>query len=299
MSETGTSSLHDALDMFLLDCQVRRLTTSTIAFYRLKISAFFRWLADRDLTDLEDITARHIKRYIVHLQDKGLTDHSQHDYIRPVRTFFAYCVRDDLLDETPFDKIKMPKIAEKAPVTLTDDEIKTVLRKVTWRRNRLIVRFILDSGIRASELLALNIGDIDMETGVVTVTLGKQQKSRFTSIGATTRKELKRYLLLHKGAGPKDPLIVGMDKKAARLTKEGLMHTFRRMRNETGVESLTAHTLRRTMATKALENGMDAYVLARMLGHADMQMLRRYIRLNKKPVQDAADKFSLIDNLFE
>jgi integrase/recombinase XerD len=105
--------------------------------------------------------------------------------------------------------------------------------------------------------------------------------------------------LLHKGAGPKDPLIVGMDKKAARLTKEGLMHTFRRMRNETGVESLTAHTLRRTMATKALENGMDAYVLARMLGHADMQMLRRYIRLNKKPVQDAADKFSLIDNLFE
>ena len=51
------------------------------------------------------------------------------------------------------------------------------------------------------------------------------------------------------------------------------------------------------MATKALENGMDAYVLARMLGHADMQMLRRYIRLNKKPVQEAAEKFSLIDSL--
>lgn len=297
MSDTDNSSLHDALDLFLLDCQVRRLTASTIAFYRLKIGAFLRWLADRDLTELEDITAKHIKRYVVSLQERGLTDHSQHDYIRPVRTFFAYCVRDDLLDETPFDKIKMPKIAEKAPVILTDDEIKTVLRKVTFRRNRLIVRFILDSGVRASELLALNIGDIDMETGVVTVRLGKQQKGRLTSIGAATRKELKRYLLLRKGAGPKDPLIIGMDKKAKRLTKEGLMHTFRRMRNETGVDNLTAHTLRRTMATKALENGMDAYVLSRMLGHADLQMLRRYIRLNKKPIQDAAEKFSLIDSL--
>lgn len=175
----------DALELFLLDCKARRLTKATITFYHDKLGRFTRWLADNGVTDLASITAIHIKRYLVSLQDRGLTDHSQHDYARAVKTFLNYCVRDDLLTDSPFKRVKMPTIADDLPIILTDDEIKRALKKVKLQRNQLIIRFILDSGVRAAELLRLNVGDIDMQTGIVTVRLGKQQKSRFTSIGAT------------------------------------------------------------------------------------------------------------------
>lgn len=297
MPSASALSLNDALDLFLLDCQSRRLTASTLSFYRLKTSAFIRFLAASGLTTLDAITPIHIKRWLVDMQDRGFTDHSQHDYCRAAKTFLNYCVRDELLEKTPFTRIKMPKIAEDLPIVLSDEEIKQALQRVKIQRNRLIIRFILDSGVRAAELLKLNIGDIDMKTGIVTVRLGKQQKSRYTSIGNVTRKELKRYLAIRGGVQPTDPLLIGEFSNSKRLSNSGLMSAFRMMQNESGVDNLTAHTLRRTMATKALENGMEPYLLARILGHADLQMLNRYVRLRKAPVIAASEQFSVVDNL--
>jgi integrase/recombinase XerC len=130
---------------------------------------------------------------MVDMQGRGLTDHSQHGYTRAAKTFMAYCVRDELLEKSPFTGIRMPKIGESLPVILSDTEIQTALIKVKEQRDRLIIRFVLDSRVRAAELLALNVGHVDISSGVVTVVKGKGQKSRLTAIGATTRKELKRY----------------------------------------------------------------------------------------------------------
>ncbi len=85
----------------------------------------------------------------------------------------------------------MPQLGESLPIILHGAEIKTAMQKVKGQRNRLIVRFILDSGVRAGELLALNVGDVDLETGIVVVRKGKQQKGRLTSMGTATRKDLK------------------------------------------------------------------------------------------------------------
>ncbi len=268
-------SLPDALELFLLDCQSRRLTASTLSFYKNKVGSFIRWLADNGITHVAAVTSHAIKHWLVHMQQKGLTDNSQHDYARAVKTFLLYCVRDEIIEKSPFAKVKMPQLGESLPVILNGAEIKTVMQKVKGPRNRLIVRFILDSGVRASELLALNVGDINLETGIVVVKKGKQQKGRLTTIGAATRKDLKRYLLLRKSPDEKQPLIATLT-KGTRLSIIGLMSAFRKMQTETSIDHLTAHTLRRTMATQSLTNGMDAYILSRMLGHADMQMMRRY-----------------------
>lgn len=287
--------LRDALELFLLDCQSRRLAAHTLTFYRSKVGDFIRWHTENGYSNLADVTSHTIKRYMVHLQDRGLTDHSQHDYARPAKTFLAYCVRDELLEKSPFDKVKLLKIAETLPVILTDEEIRHALQCIKMQRNRLIIRFILDSGVRASELLALNVADVDISTGVVMVYKGKGQKGRLTAIGATTRKEMKRYLLGRNSPSDIEPLIATL-RGGDRLTLIGLMGVFRRMQAETGIEHLTAHTLRRTMATKSLAGGMDAYVLARMLGHADLQMMKRYAAINKETMQKQAERFSVVDN---
>ena len=287
--------LNDAKELFLLDGQARRLTSSTLKFYRLKIGDFIHWLQDNHITGVTDVTPIDIRRYLVHLQQRGLRDSSQHDHARAVKTFFNYCVRDELIDKSPFDKVKMPKQVLRLPVVLSDDEIRRALR-VKLQRNRLIVRFILDSGVRAAELLALNVEDVDLATGVVVVKLGKQQKQRLTIIGGITRKEVKRWLIERNHPAGYEPLVTATT-TGARLSMPGLMSAFRLMQEETGIDNLTTHTLRRTMATKSLENGMDAYVLANLLGHTDLQMLRRYAAVNQKLVREVGERYSVIDNM--
>ena len=288
--------LNDAHELFLLDCQARRLTPSTLIFYTQKINSFKQWLTENGINTVDAITSHHIKGYLVALQKRGLKDNSQHDHARAVKTFLNYCVRDELIDKSPFVKVKMPVVGDRLPVVLSDSEIKTALTKTKHPRNKVIIRFILDSGVRASELLNLNVGDVDFATGVVTVHQGKQQKDRLTSIGSTTRKALKRYLLERGKLEPNEPLFAHQH-YGTRLTLIGLMSMFRIIQEQTGIDTLTAHTLRRTMATKSLDNGMDAYVLAQMLGHADTQTLRKYVKVNKSTIQKQADQFGVVDNL--
>lgn len=289
-------NLNNIFELFLLDCQSRRLTQSTQAFYKNKVGAFIRWLETNGVTNVADVTSHHIKAYLVHLQGRGLKDTSQHDHARAVKTFLGYCVRDEFITKSPFERVKLPELAERLPVILTDDELKTIFLKVREPRNKAIIRFILDSGVRASELLALNVGDVDFSTGVVTVHQGKQQKDRLTSIGSTTRKDVKRYLLQRDALDAKEPLFAHLY-NGTRLTLIGLMSLFRTLQGLTGVDHLTCHTLRRTMATRSLENGMDAYVLARMLGHADTQTLRKYAAVNQETIQRQAGQFGVVDNL--
>lgn len=296
MSTNSTILLSDALELFLLDCQARRLTASTLTFYKEKVGVFIRWLSDSEVTTLDAITNVHIKRWLVDMQDRGLTDHTQHDYARAAKTFLGYCVRDELIAKSPFANVKMPKVGETLPIVLADTEIRSALQNVAEQRDRLIVRFILDSGVRASELLALNVCDVDMQTGVVTVRRGKGTKFRLTAVGATTRKELRRYLIERESPNDSAPLIANL-RSGGRLRMVGLMHLFRRMQQQTGIEHLTAHTLRRTMATRSLAGGMDSHILSRMLGHVDLQMMRRYAAMNAELVQKTSEQHSVVDNL--
>lgn len=292
-------NLTDIADLFILDCKSRRLTQSTLSFYGLKIKRFIAYLADNGITTIGTITNNHIRQYLLSLQAAGMTAHSQHDYARAAKTFLAFCVREELIEQTPWRNVGMPTLVDSLPIVLTDDQLRQALEQVTSERNRLIIRFILDSGVRASELLSLDVGDVDLASGVVVVKLGKGQKERLTAIGNTTRKALRRYLMdrgvIHRKG---EPLLVperGGNKH--RLGRDSLMSAFRIMRRECGVEDLTAHTLRRTMATRAIEAGMNEFVLARLLGHGDTAILRKYVRVSRKMVQGASDKFSLVDNL--
>lgn len=287
------SDLSKLLDIFLLDCQARRLTKSTQHFYSSKVGAFTKWLAGQGVGSVVSVTANHIRSYLKGLGDQGYKDTSQHDYARAIKTFFNFCVREEVIEKSPFAKVRMPKLEDRLPVILTDKEIATALKKISSRRNKVIVRFILDSGVRASELLALNVGDVDFETGVVTILQGKQQKDRLTYIGATTRKDLKKYIL---ECDSTEALFVSERNFNKRLTMQGLMSVFRLIQEETGV-GVTAHTLRRTMATKAIENGMNIYVLAKMLGHVDTQMLRKYAVVSRKTIQEQSKQFSVVDHL--
>jgi integrase/recombinase XerD len=287
-------SLDDALDLFLLDGASRRLAQSTLKFYESKVSLFIRWCNEADVTDLNALTAHDIRRFLVHIYQRGLSSQYQNNLARAIRAFLNYCVRDELIETSPFDKVRMPKVEKKILEAMTEREITIILQSCKYERDKAICLFLLDSGVRAGELVALKMEDVDMRTGVVAVHAGKGQKGRTTYIGAKTRKQLKRYLAQRGRAKPDAPLFVNLHTGKA-LTVWGMTQLMERLRERSGVQNCVCHTFRRTFALTCLRNGMNIYVLARLMGHADISVLRPYLALVEDDLEDAHAKYGAVD----
>ena len=286
--------INDALDLFLLDCKARRLTPSTQTFYRTKIQTFFKEL---DIDTLQDVTAVHVRAAFAALADRGLSGQSQHNVARAIRAFFNFCVAEKLIPSSPLANIKLPKVEKKVIQSLTKPEIRAILKACDHDRNTAIVLFILDTGVRASELIALNYGDLDMETGTVSIRRGKGQKQRTVHCSLKTKRAIARYMLEREKPTKGEPLFAAIKPAGDRLTLSGVVQLFDRLRDVSGVAGCQAHNLRRTFAIECLRNGMNVFILAKLMGHSDISVLRPYLALVEHDLQAAHAKASPVDKL--
>lgn len=290
-------SLKTAYELFYLECQSRRLSPNTLRFYRGRIVLFMRWCETRGLASLSDITHYHIRQYLVDLAESGVSSAYQHRFAKCIKTFFNFCVRDELLTTSPFDKVKIPKLEKKIPQAIPTDKIQQILRACKYERDKAIVLTLLDSGVRASELCALKVGDLDMDTGAMIVQLGKGQKGRTVYVGPKTRKQIKRYFIKERAneQGEGEPLFTRQD-GGGRMEYDGLKQLVRRIRDATGIK-FSCHSFRRTFAISSLRNGMDIYMLAQLMGHSDISVLKPYLEITQNDLRSAQMKYGVVDNL--
>lgn len=290
------STLNQALDLFVLDCQAQRFTPSTLRFYHGRLSLFAKWCADHKVVALSDLQASHLRSYLVDMQDRALSSAYVHSHARAIKTFLNYCVRDEFLEKSPFAKVKMPILEKKILPALTDQEIGKLLQACTLTRDKALLLFLIDSGVRASECVKLNAGDVDIKSGVVHVIQGKQQKDRSTFIGAKTRRQLRAYLIERGDPSGPAPLFTS-ERGGDRLTYYGLAQIFKRLRRKTGLKEFSAHMCRRTFAINCLRGGMNIFVLAKLMGHTDIAVLKHYLALVQDDLQEAHMEHGPIDHM--
>ena len=166
-------------------------------------------------------------------------------------------------------------------------------RSFTGDRDRAILLALLDSGCRASELTALNIGDVNLSTGTVIVREGKGGKRRATFLGAKARQGLLRYLRHRPDVKSVDPLWV--TRAGGRLSYWGLRQIVRRRADKAEVPTPSLHSFRRAFAILSLRSGTDLVTLQRLLGHADLSMLRRYLKQTEDDLRAAHEKHGPVD----
>ncbi len=281
-----------AVEIFLVDCQARKLSTRTLEYYSESLTPFVAYSKRVHLTE---ISTADIRQYLISLQERGLTAHSQHSHARALRAFFNFCVAEELLIVSPFAKVKMPKLPKPEPKAFSEDEIPIILGACKTLRDRALILLLLDTGIRIEESTKLLIGDVEDST--VTIRAGKGDKYRVTFVGAKTRKAILKYLGTERhGSTKSDPLFVAHGTTAA-LTVSGAMQIMKRLRKATKIEHLSAHTFRRTFAIASLRSGMAVHVLAKLMGHSDIQVLRSYLDITKEDLRDQSRKHGVVDNL--
>jgi site-specific recombinase XerD len=286
-------SIDLAFQAFLLDCESRRLTPKTLSFYRERLVPFMSWLT---VTSIHEISPVHIRAYIVEMQKRGLSDSTQHAFARSIRAFLNFCIREEWLDKSPMNKVRMPKRDKKILPALDIESANLLLRQASSERDKAILLFLLDTGCRATEFCNLSGADVDVKNGTVRITGGKGGKDRVTFLGNRSRKQLLRYYA-QRGI-PKDNQAVWISHlDGNRLTSSGLFQLLQRIGERAGIENCGPHTFRRTFALWSLRSGMNIFALQQLMGHSDLSTLRKYLALVEGDLEEAHQRYGAVDTM--
>jgi integrase/recombinase XerD len=210
-----------------------------------------------------------------------------------LRSFYRHLRRTALIDEDPTAQLRAPRQSRQLPQVLSRDEVARLLEQPSGAeppalRDRALLEVMYACGLRASEATGLEVGDVDLEAGILRAR-GKGSKERLVPIGSTAGRALAVYLQRGrpKLAGDRLEPRVFLNHRGAGLTRQGLYKIVQRHARSAGLASkMSPHTLRHTFATHLLAGGCDLRSLQEMLGHADIATTQLYTHLSADRLTD-------------
>jgi site-specific recombinase XerD len=287
--------MQDAKELFLLDCRSRSLSPETLIVNRRVLDQFFDHCK---ATALADITAVHIKQYLTQKAEANSKSTARR-YYTALKSFFKFAVDEGLIKANPMERVTTPK--EPTPIIkpLTSDQLSAIVKEANGKtfvdvRNRLILLLLIDCGLRCSELIHLEVEDIDLDNGLLTVNHGKGDRARSCPIGSVTAKALRQYLI-RRGTPNTSTLIINTLGEPTR--RENVLHIVQAAGKKAGVPRAYPHLLRHSMAVEFLRNGGNAFAIQRILGHSTLTMTKRYCELADSDVVNQHRLYSPCDNL--
>ena len=281
---------------FLPSREATRCSPATLTWYRKYLGEVVAYLSEEGVRELTDIQPNQLRLFLIRQKQRGLADQTVFHYASAARAFFYYLEDEEWLPINPMRKVKMPRVARQMLPSFTPEEVKKLLDACRCHRDRAMVLCLVDTGCRAAEFVALNVGDVNIDNGTVMVLQGKGRKPRVTFLGAKARRALLKHLVERKGAEADDPLWISSNTKM-RLTHHGLRLALKRIGERAGVVHANPHTFRRTCALWSLRAGMNIYALQQIMGHADLSAMLRYLALVENDLAYAHKKHGAVDNM--
>lgn len=288
--DAGTISLSDAQDIYNLDCRARALSANTLTLYDGAIRRFIETVGDKPL---QSVTASDVRQFMAAQVEAGAAVSYARVQLSVIKVWFNFLVAEGLIDASPADRVKYPRLPRKTLPPFTADELRAILAYPTSQRDRVLVHVLADTGIRAAELLALNIEDVNLQAGTAYIAAGKGDKPRTVRFGAATAKQVRIYLA-QRGNPASGPLL--LSSRRTRFQYPGLQSMLRRWSQRLGIH-VSAHRFRRTFCVTMIRNGCDLYSLILLTGHSDVRQLAPYVALAESDTERAQRQFGVIDNL--
>lgn len=253
----------------------------TITTYTMGVSRFLRWCADTGTPP--ELTKANAQAWVADLLDSGAQSTTATTWLGALKRFGAWLAEEDVLPANLIERMSTPKINEKVTATLSDDDLKRLLKtcqtkSLRDRRDEAIIRLISETGLRAGELVALQLADLDLDRQLATVTRGKGGKGRIVPFSPQTATAMDRYLRVRRqyAAPGNSNLFIGA--QVPTFGYWALAATLRRRAKEAGVEGFHLHKLRHTAATRWLRAGGSEGGLMAVAGWSSRQMLDRYVK---------------------
>jgi len=277
-------AVYDDLATLLPDWQIslraRNRRPLTVKSYLSVARAFYAFLVANGMpTRVSAITREHIDHYLADLQTRTKPANAAKHY-RSLHQLFNFLVEDGEIVSSPMERMHPPEVPEQPVPILTDDELTRLLATCNGgtfenRRDEAIIRVLVDTGVRASELIGLTLEDVDLSTQVASVE-GKGGRKRAAPYGIRTAEALRKYLKVrrrHPLAARTSAFWLG---RKGPLTVSGLAQLLERRGNDAGVDHLHPHRFRHTFAHRWSAAGGNETDLMRLAGWRSREMVARY-----------------------
>lgn len=263
----------------------RRLSVNTIDSYGVNLLLVSKYLNK----DLINATRDDIKNFFDNFDGDVKT---KAHYLTVLNSFYKYLIFMGKCSINPCDGIKHPKLSKKLPEYLTSEEINKLfdirLTKPIDYRNKAMLEVLYATGTRISELINLELNQIDFDECIIRVT-GKGKKDRIIPIGDTAMDALKNYILNYRIFLVKtnDNNYVFLNKNGSKISRQGFFKILKGLAFDAGIKKdISPHTIRHSFATNLLNNGADLRIIQELLGHENLQTTEIYSHLTNKKIED-------------
>ena len=273
----------------------KKLSDNTLQSYKRDLKQFQRYIEACEI-NYNHVKEEDIKDYIKELQEEGKKASSISRCIASIRSFYQFVLKRKKIKVDPTANIQSPKIEKRVPSVLTSKEVELLLDQpkdvdLKGTRDKAMLEFAYATGMRVTEIISLNIDDVNLEEGYVTCKTGNKQRT--IPLGTMSLNALKEYV-----DDARDVLIKNDDEKAlfvnvngGRLTRQGFWKIIKYYKEQAHItKDITPHVLRHSFATHLLQNGADLKAIQTMLGHSDISSTQVYMQFQDEGLKNIYKK---------
>jgi integrase/recombinase XerD len=268
----------------------RSLSANSVEAYLHDIALLAGFLEESDmkLTPAQ-VTYDHLQQFLVSVNERKISARSQARIISGIKSFFKYCLMENIVSNDPSQLLESPRLGRKLPDTLSVEDINRLigaidLSKPEGVRNKAMLETLYSCGLRVSELTGLKLTNLHSEIGFIRVT-GKGDKERLVPIGKVATKQIKMYLegvRNHLVIQPGNEDFVFLNHRGRRLTRVMVFTVIKRLAEKIHLQkNISPHTFRHSFATHLIEGGADLRAVQEMLGHESITTTEIYTHLDR------------------
>ncbi len=295
MVERFMLDLIQAYENFLI--KVKQASANTVSSYIRDIRQFSQWLDSAGDRDILSVSQDSVREYLDVLAEQGKSGATVSRTLASLKNFYAYAVSSGFLEESPVSsEIHVNRGEKKLPLILTGREVERLLAQpvcvdAKGYRDKAMLEVMYATGIRVTELIDLNVEDVNLELGILKCANAK--KSRAIPLYPAALRALVVYLRDVRPVMVADPLekALFVNVGGARMSRQGFWKILKYYQNKAGIEKdITPHTLRHSFAVHLLENGADLGSLQELMGHSDISSTQLYTQMINQKLKSVYDK---------
>jgi integrase/recombinase XerD len=278
----------------------KSLSDHSVEAYLRDIEKLSQFLSlEEKATAIENIQLRDLQLFLKWIGGLGMTASSQSRIISGIRSFFKYCLQENLVKQDPTELLETPKLRRTLPDFLSVEEINRIIQaidlsKPEGERNRAILETMYSCGLRVSELVNLRLSSLYPELGFIKV-VGKGDKERLVPIGNTALKFIGIYrgqVRVHMPIKKGNEDVLFLNRRGAGLTRQMIFILLKDLVREAGItKTVSPHTFRHSFATHLVEGGADLRAVQEMLGHESITTTEIYTHLDRAFLRETLQKF--------
>jgi len=273
----------------------KKLSDNTLQSYRRDILQYQKYLETNNI-NYTKVNTKDFKEYLQHLQDMNKKSSTVSRNLASIRLFYQFLLRNNKVKVDPTEGIQSPKVEKRVPSILTSQEVSLLLEQpknidLKGIRDKAMLEFAYATGMRVTEIISLNIEDVNLEEGTVTCKTGSKQRN--IPLGKISLKALQEYIedsrpILIKSESEK-ALFVNINGR--RLTRQGFWKIVKFYKDQAHItKDITPHVLRHSFATHLLQNGAELKAIQTMLGHSDIASTQVYMQFQDESLKNVYKK---------